>query len=131
MELKTKEKNELLNLINIVSDYELVMEYCCQIKNNFNNNEMSIKNGKLKNKKIPHASIELKFDQMMKNIKNKFDLVKIKNKFYHAYVLTKKNIKAKYLECLRKKKKNLKYGENRYPMINFLKNFELLLKKKD
>lgn len=130
MESKTKEKNELLNLINIVNDYELVMDHY-QIKNNFNSNEILVKNKRIKKEKISFVSFELKFDQIMRKFKNNLDLAKIKNKFYHAYVLTKKNIKTKYLEYLKNRKKNMKYSGNKYAIINFLKNFELLLKKKD
>ena len=130
MESKTKEKNELLNLINIVNDYELVMDHY-QIKNNFNSNEILVKNKRIKKEKISFVSFELKFDQIMRKFKNNLDLAKIKNKFYHAYILTKKNIKTKYLEYLKNRKKNMKYSGNKYAIINFLKNFELLLKKKD
>lgn len=130
MESKTKEKNELLNLINIVNDYELVMDHY-QIKNDSNSNEILVKNKRIKKEKISFVSFELKFDQIMRKFKNNLDLAKIKNKFYHAYVLTKKNIKTKYLEYLKNHKKNMKYSGNKYAIINFLKNFELLLKKKD
>ena len=130
MESKTKEKNELLNLINIVNDYELVMDHY-QIKNDSNSNEILVKNKRIKKEKISFVSFELKFDQIMRKFKNNLDLTKIKNKFYHAYVLTKKNIKTKYLEYLKNHKKNMKYNGNKYAIINFLKNFELLLKKKD
>lgn len=130
MESKTKEKNELLNLINIVNDYELVMDHY-QIKNDSNSNEILVKNKRIKKEKISFVSFELKFDQIMRKFKNNLDLAKIKNKFYHAYVLTKKNIKTKYLEYLKNRKKNMKYSGNKYAIINFLKNFELLLKKKD
>lgn len=130
MESKTKEKNELLNLINIVNDYELVIDHY-QIKNDSNSNEILVKNKRIKKEKISFVSFELKFDQIMRKFKNNLDLAKIKNKFYHAYVLTKKNIKTKYLEYLKNHKKNMKYSGNKYAIINFLKNFELLLKKKD
>ena len=130
MESKTKEKNELLNLINIVNDYELVMDHY-QIKNDSNSNEILVKNKRIKKEKISFVSFELKFDQIMRKFKNNLNLAKIKNKFYHAYVLTKKNIKTKYLEYLKNRKKNMKYSGNKYAIINFLKNFELLLKKKD
>lgn len=130
MESKIKEKNELLNLINIVNDYELVMDHY-QIKNDSNSNEILVKNKRIKKEKISFVSFELKFDQIMRKFKNNLDLAKIKNKFYHAYVLTKKNIKTKYLEYLKNYKKNMKYSGNKYAIINFLKNFELLLKKKD
>lgn len=131
IELKTKEKNELLSLINIVNDYEVVMWYHCQRKNNSNSSKMPTRNKKLKKEKISHVAFELKFDQIMEKIKNNLDPTKIKNKFYHAYVLTKKNIKIKYLKYLQNQKKNLEYNENKYPIMNFLENFKLLLNKKD
>ena len=120
-----------MDLINIVNDYEIVMWYHCQIKNNPNSNKISTRNKKLKKVKISHVAFELEFDQIMKKIKNDLNPTKIKNKFYHAYVLTKKNIKTKYLKYLKNQKKNLKYNENKHPIMNFLENFELLLNKKD
>ncbi|MBQ7749186.1 hypothetical protein IJR75_01065 [bacterium] len=120
-----------MSLINIVNDYEVVMWYHCQRKNNSNSSKMPTRNKKLKKEEISHVAFELKFDQIMEKIKNNLESTKIKNKFYHAYVLTKKNIKIKYLKYLQNQKKNLEYNENKYPIMNFLENFELLLNKKD
>ncbi len=121
--LKTKEKNELLNLINIVNDCELLIKHCHQEKINSKSKAM------VKDEKILPNSFEFKFYLLVKKFTNKLDFGKIRNKFYQAYVLTKKNIKTRYLKYLQNKKKNVQYNEKDNSTIIFLKNFEMLLKK--
>lgn len=122
MDLKIREKNELLKLINIVNDYELIIKQWYQTKIIPNNKTM------VKNDKNLYGSYEFGIYQLMKKIKNNFNFTTIKNKFYQSYILTKKNIKTKYLKYLQNK--NMKYCENDNSEIIFLNNFESLLERK-
>ena len=126
-DLKLKEKSELANLINVMTDYELIIKQNYQTKINVSNDKKMIKNKKLEDKKISHDSLDFKFHQLIEKNKKDFSFNKIKRKFYHAFNLTKKNIKAKYLW---NKKMYIKYTTNNYSTVNFLNNFKLLLKKK-
>lgn len=127
-DLKLKEKSELSNLINVMTDYELIIKQNYQTKINASNDKKMTKNEKLEDKKVSHDSLDFKFYQLIEKNKKNFSFNKIKKKFYHAFNLTKKNIKAKYLW---NKKRYIKYTKNNYSTVNFLNNFKLLLKKRD
>ena len=125
-DLKLKEKNDLINLINVMSDYELILKHLYQVKINPHNNKKTTKINNLENEKTPYNPLNSEFYQLLKKNENDITFSKIKAIFYHAFVITKRNIKTNFWES---KKRKLRYDKNNQSMVNFLENFALLLKK--